>query len=164
MAGWPTITPFGRPVEPEVKMMYAPSCGVGRAGRRRCMFGIVQGVKVQLTDRRDGAEAGTERGSGNQRFGRGVFQHHPQPLVRVAGVQRQPGGARLHNRRAAPATGTPSAAAPPPRCRPAARRAALPDRPPARRPARASGDSSAEAAHPPAPGRPACCCACCATS
>ncbi|SAC67518.1 Uncharacterised protein [Enterobacter cloacae] len=27
MAVWPTMTPFGRPVEPEVKMMYAVCSG-----------------------------------------------------------------------------------------------------------------------------------------
>ena len=76
-ARWLTATPFGLPVDPEVKMIHASSSGPGRAGppHRAC--------------RRSGERAAV----GEHGDHPGLAEHQLGPLVRVVGVDRDVGGA-----------------------------------------------------------------------
>ena len=87
-----TITPFGRPVEPDVNIMYARSCGPTR--RQRDVGRGTRGVRRHGRQR-----AGQRRGvlrHDDRRLR--VVQHHPEPGRRQVRVQRQEGAAGLPHR------------------------------------------------------------------
>ena len=93
---WRIITPFGRPVDPEVKMTCdrfsgtAPLSGAVGGFRRD---GVALAVEQQQRGRAL-RQAVREGGLGDDQRDRGVFEHVAQPLARVRRVQRHVRAAR----------------------------------------------------------------------